>query len=601
MKSFFASLLGTVAGIAICCGLILSLAFGGLMLMALADEQTVDVEPGSWLVLDLTGLNITDTPPPEDQLGMGHLFGGDGPEPISLRNLTRALRAAADDRRIAGVFITGELFPEGYGTGLAALDEVRVALAEFKAGGKPVRAFFEQPGMAELYLAAGATELTVDPFGLVVLPGMSVEPMFYAGAFERFGIGVQVTRSGKYKSAVEPFIRRDLSPENREQLQTLVDGLWGMVTAGIAQDRGLTLTRLQQLVDRQGLIQPDAAREAGLISRVAYRDEIFAELLDQTGREATEGFTQVDIRDYVKAELAPNPAAAFTPGRIAVIYAEGAIVDGEGYEGEVGGASFSRELRLLRQDDDIAAIVLRVNSPGGSASASEQILRELQLAREAKPVVVSMGTYAASGGYWICTQADKVYAEPTTITGSIGVFGMQLNVQKLANDLGLTWDGVKTGELAGVFSVARPKTDTELAIFQNMVDRTYAEFLQRVASARGLTLEEVHDMAQGRVWSGVEARSLKLVDDIGGLHDAIQDAAARAGISADEVVVQEFPGPLTLGEMLQALFADLHPQQVRSGPLAFITREMTAGARVLRQFNDPRGVYARLPLEISSR
>lgn len=601
MKSFFASLLGTMAGIAICCGLVLSLAFGGLMLMAFSGQETVEVEPGSWLVLDLTGVNITDTPPPEDELGVGRLFGGDGPEAVSLRNLTRALRAAANDRRIAGVFITGELYPDGYGTGLAALDETRAALADFKKSGKPVRAFFEQPGMAELYLAAGATELTVDPFGLVVLPGMSVEPMFYAGAFERFGVGVQVTRSGKYKSAVEPFIRKDLSPENREQLQVLVDGLWSAVTAGIAADRGLSTTHLQMLVDQHGLIQPEDAHAAGMISRVGYRDEIFAELLESTGREAVDGFAQVDLRDYVRSELAPNPAHAFSPGRIAIVYAEGAIVDGEGYEGEVGGASFSRELRLLRQDDDIAAIVLRVNSPGGSASASEQILRELKLAREAKPVVVSMGTYAASGGYWICTQADKVYAEPTTITGSIGVFGMQLNVQKLANDLGFTWDGVKTGELAGVFSLARPKSETELAIFQKMVDHTYAEFLQRVATARGLTVSQVNEIAQGRVWSGLDARNLSLVDDIGGLHDAIEDAAARAGISSGEIVVQEFPGPLSMSEVLQALFTDLHPQQVKAGPFSLVFREISAGTRLLRQFNDPRGVYARLPLEISSR
>lgn len=601
MKSFFASLLGTVAGIAICCGLILSLAFGGLMLMAFSGQETAEVEPGSWLVLDLTGVNITDTPPPEDALGVGRLFGGDGPEAVSLRNLTRALRAAANDRRIAGVFITGELYPEGYGTGLAALDEARSALATFKKSGKPVRAFFEQPGMAELYLAAGATELTVDPFGLVVLPGMSVEPMFYAGAFERFGVGVQVTRSGKYKSAVEPFIRKDLSPENREQLQSLVDGLWSAVTAGIAADRGLTATQLQMLVDQHGLIQPEDARAAGLVSRVAYRDEIFAELLESTGGDAADGFAQVDLRDYVRSELAPNAAQAFSPGRIAIVYAEGAIVDGEGSEGEVGGASFSRELRLLRQDDDIAAIVLRVNSPGGSASASEQILRELKLAREAKPVVVSMGTYAASGGYWICTQADKVFAEPTTITGSIGVFGMQLNVQKLANDLGFTWDGVKTGELAGVFSLARPKTETELAVFQKMVDNTYAEFLQRVASARGLTVAEVNAIAQGRVWSGLDAHNLSLVDEIGGLHDAIEDAAFRAGISSGEIVVQEFPGPLSMAEVLQALFTDLHPRQVKAGPFSLVFGEISAGTRLLRQFNDPRGVYARLPLEISSR
>lgn len=601
MKSFFASLLGTVAGLAVFCGLLLMLSFGGLVLMALAGEKTVQVESGSWLVLDLTAVNITDTPPVEDNLGIGRLFGGGQVEAVSLRSVTRALRAAAGDRRVAGVFVTGQLAPDGYGSGLAALGEVRLALAEFRKTGKPVRAFFEQPTTSELYLAAGADELTVDPFGLIVMPGLSVEPTFFAGAFERFGIGVQVTRSGKYKGAIEPFVRRDLSSENREQLQVLLDDLWGMVTAGVAQDRGLTTRELQRLVDERGLIRPEVALAAGLISRVAYRDEIFQELLATTGREAAEGFAQIDLRDYAKQKLAENPANAFAPRRVAVVYAEGAIVDGEGGEGEVGGARFAREIRLLRQDDDIAAIVLRVNSPGGSASAAEQILRELKLAREVKPVVVSMGTYAASGGYWIATEANRVFAEPTTITGSIGVFGMQLNVQKFANDLGVTWDSVKTGEFAGAFSLTRPKTEAELAIFQRLVDWTYGEFVQRVASARGLTTDQVHAIAQGRVWSGVQARDVGLVDELGGLQPAIDHAAGLAGLSVGEAVVAEFPSARSLGDVLAEMFSGARPRQIRSGPVGRAFAQLTDGLAVLEQFNDPRGVYARLPLEISPR
>ncbi len=601
MKSFFASLLGTVAGVAICCGLALSMVFGLFVVMALAENKTVTVESGSWLVLDLTSVNITDTPPPDDKLGLARLFGRDQSESVSLRSVTRALLAAGKDSRVAGVFITGELSPDGYGSGLAALGEVRLALAEFRKTGKPVKAFFEQPTTSEMYLASGSDELTVDPFGLIVMPGMSVEPMFFAGAFERFGVGVQVTRSGKYKGAVEPYIRKDLSPENREQLQVLIDDLWSMVVAGIAQDRGMTSADLQQVVDSKGLIRPEVALAAGLITRVAYRDEVLDDLLKATGRDGLEGFTQIDLRDYIKHELAVSPAHAFTPGRIAVVYAEGAIVDGEGRDGEVGGAYFAREIRALRQDDDVAAIVLRVNSPGGSASAAEQILRELKLARAVKPVVVSMGTYAASGGYWISTEADRIYAESTTITGSIGVFGLQMNVQKLANDLGVTWDGVKTGELAGAFSVTRPKSETELAIFQRLVDWTYAEFLQRVAKARGLTTVQVNEIAQGRVWSGVHARDLGLVDELGGLDLAIKDAAKRAGVSTSDIVVEEFPGALNFADTLAQLFNEVRPRQVKAGPLGKVFGQLTEGIQVLEQFNDPRGIYARLPLEVSSR
>ncbi len=602
MKSFFAALFGTVVGLALFFFGAIVVGVGLVVGLANIEPPLPTVEQGSYLVVDLTAANLTDTPPLVDDSALGRLLRGASAEPLGLRAATSALKRAATDGRVKGVYITGQLQPEGYGSGLAGLREFRAALAEVRAAGKPVRAWFEMASTLEFYLAAGADELAVDPFGLVLMPGLSSEPIFVAGALERFGVGVQVTRSGKYKAAVEPFLRKELSPESREQLQVLLDDLWKVVVRDVAEGRGLTTEALQALVDREGLISPQAALEAGLISRVAYHDEILADLKEATARTGAEAFAQIDLRDYAKVVL--NEAAmagASASGRVAVVYAEGAIVDGEGAEGEVGGAWFSRELRTLREDPEIAAIVVRVNSPGGSASASEQILRELKLARETKPVVVSLGNYAASGGYWIAMSGGKVFTEEATITGSIGVFGLQLDVRQLANDLGITWDSVKTARYADSFTVARPKTEEELAIFQRLVDWTYDAFLQRVSEARGLTKEQVHELAQGRVWSGVEAVKHGLADEIGGLGDAIAHAAGEVGLTAGDYEIVEVPRTRPLAEALAELFDDRRPQQVKAGVVSEVLSQVKAQARILEQFNDPRGIYARMPLDVRPR
>jgi protease-4 len=280
-------------------------------------------------------------------------------------------------------------------------------------------------------------------------------------------------------------------------------------------------------------------------------------------------------------------------------------VDGEGGEGQVGGAAYARELRALREDESISAVVLRVNSPGGSASASEEMLRELRLLREVKPLVVSMGSYAASGGYWISAFGDHIFTEPTTITGSIGVFGVQFDVQELGGKIGLTWDRVQTGEKAGLLTAARPKTPAELAVFQRLVDRTYDEFLVRVSEGRGLEKAAVHGIAQGRVWSGRQAVELGLADKIGGLDAAIAHAAGLAKLSG-EAELYEFPGTRPLAEALAELFNEQTSPETRlargvRGPLGVAFRQVETQVRSLGRYNDPRGIYARLPLDLSVR
>ncbi|MBL9187241.1 MAG: signal peptide peptidase SppA [Opitutaceae bacterium] len=610
MKNFFTSMLGALAA------LVLFSVFGFLLfigfLAAMAslggsmEKSAPTVERGAYLVFDLSA-NISDAPPPVD---FGP-FGGGG-ETLQLRTITRALHAAAHDDRIAGVYITGELSPAAFGSGYAALKEVRGALADFKAAGKPIAAYLTHATTRSYYLASIAGELALDPYGMIIMPGLASEPMFYAGTFEKFGIGVQVTRVGKYKSAVEPFIRRDMSPENREEVQKLLNDIWGGLLGDIAPGRDLTPEKIQATVDAEGLIRAEAAKAGGLIDRIAYRDEVYDTLKALTGRAGTkEAFKQIALTDYAKQakDVADGPrrkdkgssSSGSGRGRIAIVYAEGEIVDGEGETGEVGGSKFSRELRKLRQDENVKAVVLRINSPGGSATASEVIGREVRLTKKVKPVVVSMGSYAASGGYWIAAYGDRIFAESTTITGSIGVFGLQFDVKKLANDFGVTFDSVKTGKFADALTISRPKTPEELAVLQRMVDWIYGEFIGKVAEARGLTREGVEAIAQGRVWSGADALQNGLVDEIGGLDDAIAFAAEKAGLGGNYRVT-EYPRQKELLEAIQELLEHAAPRAVRAqGVAAEIARRIEGELKTLRALNDPQGIYARLPYSLQIR
>ncbi|MBS0633069.1 MAG: signal peptide peptidase SppA [Verrucomicrobia bacterium] len=606
MKQFFSSLFGSLVALCVFFGGGLLLLIGVIgAIVAMSHNKTVTVEPGSYLVFDLSA-RITDAPPAYDF----HLTGEKRNEALQLRTVTRALRAAAKDSRIAGVFLKGDVSEFGGGAGYAALKEIHQALADFKASGKPVKAYLSFASTKDYYLASVADEVVLDPYGMIVMPGLASEPMFYAGALERFGIGVQVTRVGKYKSYVEPFVRKDMSPESREQLQKLLGDIWGDLVGDIAKARGLTPAKVQQTVDAEGIVRAEAAKTAKLVDRVAYRDEVIQEMKKATGRNrAKETFKQIGLSEYTRVakdgngDIATDGVQPAVQGeRLAIVYAEGSIVDGESDEaGEIASLTLSRELRRLRQDDDVKAVVLRVNSPGGSATAAEAIQRELRLMRKVKPVIISMGTYAASGGYWISAYGDRIFAEPTTITGSIGVFGMQFDVKKLANDFGFTFDSVKTGKFADTFTIARPKTEEEMAMFQRMVDWIYGEFVAKVAEGRHLKPDFVQEIAQGRVWSGVEAKKLGLVDEIGGLDKAIAYAAGKAGLGG-HYRVSEYPRKKDFAEAMQEALGKIVPSNARAtGVTAQISQRIEAELKTLRCFNDPAGIYTRLPLEIVIR
>jgi len=598
MKNFITSILGAFVALVIfatACFL-LFIGFIGAIVALTGQKKVPDVASGSYIVFDLSS-NITDAPPAIDFQG----FADGRAETVQLRSVTRAIRSAAKDSRIKGVLLLGNLLPGGYGSGFAALKEVRGALSEFRASGKPVVAFIDYASNRDFYLASVANDVELDPYGMILMPGLASQPMFYAGAFEKYGVGIQVTRVGKYKSYVEPFTRTDMSPENREQVQKLLNDIWGSLLADIGHSRNLAPAEIQKVVDSEGMIKPSEALKAHLVDRVSYRDELIDRLKKETGvTSATESFKQIQLSAYTKTLRDPVVSSS---NKVAVVYAEGDIVEGEGDQNEVGGARYARELRQLREDSTVKAIVLRVNSPGGSASAAETIQRELRLARQKKPVIVSMGTYAASGGYWISTFSDRIFAEPTTITGSIGVFGIQFDLQKLANDHGITFDSVKTGKFADSLTVTRPKTDEELAVVQRMVDWIYSQFIAKVAEGRKLKPAFVEEIAQGRVWSGTEAKNLGLVDEIGGLHEAILYAGAKAGIGTN-FKLTEYPRSKNLSEALAEILGRFQPTSLhvqQGGVVGEIARRIDAQLAHLRSFNDPRGVYARMPLDLDIR
>ena len=362
--------------------------------------------------------------------------------------------------------------------------------------------------------------------------------MFLAGALEKFGDGVQIVRVGKFKGAVEPLVLKQLSPENREQIQTLLNDLWAEWRGTVGKSRKMTPQQLQAITDTKGLLEPDEAKASRLVDKVAYFDEVVTELKEFTKTEKKEkSFRQIDLNEYVQIAN-KNSSKRNSENKIAV-------GDGEGEQ--VGGNRFARIFRRLRQDKDVKAVGLRVNSPGGSATASEIIQREIKLTRDVKPVVVSMGDIAASGGYWIAVDSNRIFAEPNTITGSIGVFGSIPNIQKVANDNGITWDSVKTGRYADIGTTTRPQSEEELAIFQRSVNRVYGKFLDKVAKGRNLPQAKVAEIAQGRVWSGKAAKDIGLVDEIGGLNAAVEYAATEAKLG-DKWELQEFPRASSFSE-----------------------------------------------------
>ena len=576
----------------------LALFFGGLFflfigVLSLFEKDPYVVEPNSMLVFDMS-VNISDSPPSVD---FGDLveeaMGVSRARSYALREVVDAIVAAAADDRIESLFLHGEFIPFAYGTGYAALLEVRQAIEYFQAAGKPVISYLKSPRIRDYFLASVADTVVVDPYGAVAFGGMASQQVFFGEALEKLGIGIQVVRAGEFKSAVEPFVRGDMSEENRQQTRELLDDLWSGILGPVAESRGLSMGNLHALVDDRGWFTAEEAAAGGLVDRVGYFDEVQALLTETHGVARFTDVPQADLKSYIASITRPARRATRGQETVAVVYLEGNIVDGEGAMAEVGGDRFAREMRRIRGDDSIGAVVLRVNSPGGSAAAAEVILREVSLTREHKPVVVSFGTVAASGGYWVATDADRIFAQPNTITGSIGVWGLVPNIERLSENLGIGWETVKTSPYADLMSISRPKTDAEMALVQGFVDRIYDDFLERVASGRGLELDQARDLAGGRVWSGARALELGLVDEIGGINQAIASAAELAEMG-EIWELYEYPAARGMAEIFAEFFGEKPPLlESKLGDFP-IWQEL----RTLRSLNDPRSTYARMPYNL---
>jgi protease IV len=596
MKSFFASFFGTLFAIAlVIIGAFLLLI--GIISLIGSSNKGPTVENKSVLVIDLS-VPISDAPAEFNTSELISELSGQENQRVTLREVLRSISLATTDDRISAIFLTGNVTPGSYSSGLAALREIREALLRFKQSKKPVYAHLVVPFTRTYYVASVADKIYLNREEGMAVTGLVSEQLRFASLLKKLGIGVQVSKEGKYKSAVEPFVLDNSSPENTEQVQALLSDFWGEITNGIEQARGLKPGTVQQLIAQKGLIDADTALEQNLVTSLEPLTSVMDELKQKYAEDSKHNtFRQITVANY----LAAFDGRVRTPekgSKVAVVYAEGEIVDGEGDSGTVGGDKLARAVRKFRFDPDIKAIVLRVNSPGGSALASEVIRSELESTQKVKPVVVSMGTVAASGGYWISTVANRVFAEPGTITGSIGVFGLFPNVQKLANDNGVFWNPIETAPYSGLFSLSRPKTEAELAVLQRSIDRIYDDFLKHVSDARHLPIDGVKEIAQGRVWSGTQAIKLHLVDEIGGLQAAISYAGKLANLG-DNPKITEYPAKKDLNERLKELFKSTERPPVSK--LDSVNSELKAletELHTLTHLNDPQGIYALLPIGI---
>ena len=603
MKDFLkytcASLLGTFLGLL----LLGSIGLGGLVLLiALAASSSKDsgpqVKDKSVLVLDLS-LNITDSKPSRStSAAIEEVLSEDSGDTVTLRTVLDAIESAKKDPKIVGIYLEGS--SDSSSSGFANLKEVRSALQRFRDAKKPIFAYQMDWSERDYYLGSAANTIAINPYGALELNGFSSQAMFFTGALEKYGLGVQVTRVGKYKSAVEPFLLTKMSPENRQQTQKLLGDMWGEYLKTVGPNRKVTVPQLQAVADKGGTLMADEALKSKLVDKVVYFDEIASELKKLTGTDREhKSFKQISLKNYARIADDKNSTRADKKNQIAILYAEGEIVDGEGGPTQVGGDRIALEMRKIREDDDVKAVVLRVNSPGGSATAAEVIGREVMLTGKKKPVIVSMGSLAASGGYWIAMGSSRIFAEPNTITGSIGVFGMLFNAQKLAANNGLTWDVVKTGRFADTNTVSRPKNPQELANIQRIVDRIYDRFITKVADSRKLPKNKVQEIAQGRVWSGTAAKQLGLVDEIGGLEDAVREAAKQAKLG-DNWQLEEYPKRRSFEERILERLSGVRVLKpaTKLDPLTAEVKKMQDELAAIGSMNDPQGIYVRLPFNL---
>lgn len=585
MRNFLKYTLATIVGVIIS-GIIGFLVLIGIFSAMLSfSDKPVVVEDNSVLMLDFKK-EIVERAVDNPFDGFAIPYVGSTGQ-MGLDDILACIEKAKTNDQIKGIYLTPSLIRAG----MATIEEIRNALIDFKESGKFIYAYGDTYSQKAYYLVSVADKVALNPQGMLEMQGLSTNRVFFKHALEKIGVEMQVVRHGKFKAAVEPYMLDKMSEENKLQTLTYLNSIWSQMVDGIAESRGLSTEKVNQLADSVTLFMPaEELVKNGLIDTLLYKDELINQLKELTGTDEDDDIPAIGVEKYAKVPAAEP--GKFTRDKIAVIYAEGEI-DGTD-AGGINSEKLSRTIREARRDSSIKAIVLRVNSPGGSAYGSEVIWREVKLAKETKPVIVSMGDVAASGGYYISAAADTIMADRTTITGSIGIFGVIPNYGELMNDkLGITTDAVGTNANSDLLSTSRPMTNFERAKLQTYIERGYDTFIGRVADGRAISKEQVDEIGQGRVWASTDAKERSLVDLYGGVNDAIKLAAQMCGLEDYRITkLPKLPDPLE--ELMKELTGEARAffMEEELGDQYKIYQKLKAAANT-------KGIMARMPYDIT--
>ena len=578
---FLASLLAVVAG-SVVTVLFWIFLFSGISTIMAPEVKSVPDKA----ILHINLAEALVDAPSKNPMGTFDLMSMTQTSQLTIYDALRALESAAKDERIEGIYIN---MVGGGSADMTLLEELRAAIIQFKQSGKWVVAYNETYSQGVYYISSVADKVYMQPEGTFDWSGLEMSTIFFKGLFDKLGIKVDILRptACKYKSAVEPYFLTEMSDENREQMQELADHIWGVIVDGVAESRGVSVEELNRLADELAVVLPSQALEHKLIDGVKYADQMEALFEEEYGIEEPE---YISLGDYASS-LITDPKRASAP-KVAIVYANGDVIDGSGSDDNIYGYTLSQTLREVAEDDDIKSVVLRVNSPGGSALASDLIWREMENLKAKKPVIVSMGSYAASGGYYISAPADAIVADRSTLTGSIGVYGMMPSFgDALEDKLGITVDAVKTNANAGMGNGFEALSSTQYRAMMQGVDRVYERFTSLVAEGRNLTIERVLEIAEGRVWSGEQAQKIGLVDTCGGLTSALAIAIDKAELGDNYQVVEVMDEADGWMAMLNSLGVKARQAMTSRSELGELYNEY----RRLEQMVGKEGIYTVCP------
>jgi protease-4 len=584
MKQFFKFTFASMLGFLLA-GFLVFIIMVGIIVSAVSfgNKETVSVPEKTILMLTLDQ-TISDRSS-DNPFSHFDFSRPDAGKQLGLNDIISSLKKAGSDSKVKGIYLELTDVPSGQAT----IEEIRNALIGFKKSGKFIVSYSEAFTQKSYYLASVSDKIYLNPAGAMEFKGMVGQVMFFKGLLDKIDVEAQVIRHGKFKSAIEPFTLDKMSEPNKIQTLSFISGMWNHMLTGISDSRKIPVDDLIAMANEYKIQSPGDAVSLKMIDKLLYKDEVLDELKARVDVKENKDLKFMKLGKYAKTHEADKKRSE---DKIAVIYASGNIISGEGDEESVGSERISKAIRKARLDDKVKAVVLRVNSPGGSALASDVIWREMLLTKKAKPVVVSMGNVAASGGYYISCAADKIFAYPNTITGSIGVFGIIPNLKEMFNkNLGITFDEVKTNPYADYIPVTRPMNDAERKIITNEIETVYSTFITHVSEGRKMTVAQVDSLGQGRVWSGVDAKRLGLIDEFGGLNDAIAAAAKLAKLKTYKTM--ELPEQKDTFEKIMEAFSD-------DNTSVFLKKELGAAYpyfHYLSRMSRMEGVQALMPYE----